>query len=878
MDQPLPARDHIFISYRRDDARGASGRLYDWLRIAFGRERVFRDVRSIGVGKWREKINAALTRSAVCVAVIGPRWANADNLLRLHDENDMVRYELLTALASDSITLVPTLVEGLNVEDVPANRLPFELLALFEVWNARLVSEDGWEDDTRRLIGEIAEASGLPVGPDLDTLLHNTGAMLQRIDELEHERHWQTGQIDALRRTVDDLRGKLAEASAADRPGLAAAFAALARGDSEAAEDAFEREYDAQNLAAEKARQGMAEAARNVANLALLRDVAKAVAFYRKALAGDPQDAGTARLLGLALITLGDLKEARAALSDSLRIATATGDVWGEMAAQVGLGDVARLTEDLANTMTAYRAALRLAEALAGRDPANTVWQRDLSVSHERIGNVLVAQGDGAGALKAYRASLAIREALAGRDPANTEWQRDLSVSHNKIGDVLVAQGDGAGALKAYRASLAIREALAGRDPANTGWQRDLSVSHNKIGDVLVAQGDGAGALKAYRASLAIGEALAGRDPANTEWQRDLSVSHNKIGDVLVAQGDGAGALKAYRASLAIREALAGRDPANTEWQRDLSVSHDRIGDVLVAQGDGAGALKAYRASLAIREALAGRDPANTGWQRDLSVSHNKIGDVLVAQGDGAGALKAYRASLAIGEALAGRDPANTGWQRDLSVSHDRIGDVLVAQGDGAGALKAYRASLAIGEALAGRDPANTGWQRDLSVSHDRIGDVLVAQGDGAGALKAYRASLAIREALAGRDPANTGWQRDLSVSHNKIGDVLVAQGDGAGALKAYRASLAIREALVGRDPANTVWQTDVAVSCAKLGTLEHGQNVEARQGHLVRGRRILASLKSAGRLMPSQDWIPWFDEQLAKLAARGTTHNEPRQ
>ena len=36
-------REHIFISYRRDDARGASGRIYDWLRIGFGRERVFRD-------------------------------------------------------------------------------------------------------------------------------------------------------------------------------------------------------------------------------------------------------------------------------------------------------------------------------------------------------------------------------------------------------------------------------------------------------------------------------------------------------------------------------------------------------------------------------------------------------------------------------------------------------------------------------------------------------------------------------------------------------------------------------------------------------------------------------------------------------------------
>jgi hypothetical protein len=53
-------RSCIFISYRRDDARGASGRVWDWLRIGFGRERVFRDVASIGAGKWRQKIEQAL--------------------------------------------------------------------------------------------------------------------------------------------------------------------------------------------------------------------------------------------------------------------------------------------------------------------------------------------------------------------------------------------------------------------------------------------------------------------------------------------------------------------------------------------------------------------------------------------------------------------------------------------------------------------------------------------------------------------------------------------------------------------------------------------------------------------------------------------------
>ena len=106
-----------------------------------------------------------------------------------------------------------------------------------------------------------------------------------------------------------------------------------------------------------------------------------------------------------------------------------------------------------------------------------------------------VAQGDLAGALTSYRDGLAIADRLAKADPGNAGWQRDLSVSYEKIGDVQVAQGDLAGALKSYRDSLAIADRLAKSDPGNAGWQRDLSVSYDKIGDVQVAQGDLAGAL-----------------------------------------------------------------------------------------------------------------------------------------------------------------------------------------------------------------------------------------------------------------------------------------------------------------------------------------------------------------------------------------------
>jgi hypothetical protein len=61
------------------------------------------------------------------------------------------------------------------------------------------------------------------------------------------------------------------------------------------------------------------------------------------------------------------------------------------------------------------------------------VFKRELSLSHDRIGDVLMAEVDREGALQSYRAGLTIRETLARRDPGNTEWQRDLIVSCVKI-------------------------------------------------------------------------------------------------------------------------------------------------------------------------------------------------------------------------------------------------------------------------------------------------------------------------------------------------------------------------------------------------------------------------------------------------------------
>ncbi len=103
-------------------------------------------------------------------------------------------------------------------------------------------------------------------------------------------------------------------------------------------------------------------------------------------------------------------------------------------------GDLALVRATVADAQHDYEEAHRIAQRLTNADPKNTQWQRDLSVSHDRIGNVLVSQGDLPAALTAYRASLSIAEVLAKRDGGNTQWQRDLYVSYWRLADLAEKQ------------------------------------------------------------------------------------------------------------------------------------------------------------------------------------------------------------------------------------------------------------------------------------------------------------------------------------------------------------------------------------------------------------------------------------------------------
>jgi len=151
----------IFLSYRRDDASGHAGRLYDLLADRYGAKQVFMDLDAIPLGsRFGDEIDRAVASCDVLIALMGRGWLEArdgEGSRRLDDPGDYVRREIESALER-GVPVVPTCVQGAAIprpEDLPPTLAPLADRQGFEL------SDGGWRDDvtrlTRRLEGKEEE-------------------------------------------------------------------------------------------------------------------------------------------------------------------------------------------------------------------------------------------------------------------------------------------------------------------------------------------------------------------------------------------------------------------------------------------------------------------------------------------------------------------------------------------------------------------------------------------------------------------------------------------------------------------------------------------------------------------------------------------------
>ncbi len=90
------------------------------------------------------------------------------------------------------------------------------------------------------------------------------------------------------------------------------------------------------------------------------------------------------------------------------------------------------------------------------------------------IGKVLTAEKDFPGALGSYREALGLMQSLAEKDPENRMWQSELSVILDGIGDLFVAQGRLRDAATTFRENVRTVRAMVAHEPNREGWRTVL--------------------------------------------------------------------------------------------------------------------------------------------------------------------------------------------------------------------------------------------------------------------------------------------------------------------------------------------------------------------------------------------------------------------
>ena len=163
----------IFISYRRCDAGGHAGRVFERLRDRFGEQNVFFDQDAIKPGNnFPERIEATIRSAAVVLVVIGPDWLESLNARAIDEKIDFVQREVSIAIErrvnhNDQVEVIPLLVGGTTMPDRDHlhHNLRNSIGPLFDYQALTFQgSQQDQDNQFERLFARITEVAGIVPG------------------------------------------------------------------------------------------------------------------------------------------------------------------------------------------------------------------------------------------------------------------------------------------------------------------------------------------------------------------------------------------------------------------------------------------------------------------------------------------------------------------------------------------------------------------------------------------------------------------------------------------------------------------------------------------------------------------------------------------
>jgi tetratricopeptide (TPR) repeat protein len=320
--------------------------------------------------------------------------------------------------------------------------------------------------------------------------------------------------------------------------------------------------------------------------------------------------------------------------------------------------DLRRQAGDAEQALEYYNRGLKFQEGLLQANPESAGAARDVSVSLEKLANLLTRRGQAGDikqALGYCNRSLEIRERLHKANPESAEAARDVAGSLDRLADLLTRRGQAGDikqALGYCNRSLEMSERLLQSNPESAEAARDVAGSLDRLADLLTRRGqagDAEQALGYSNRSLEMSERLLQSNPESAQAARDVAASLDRLADLLTRRGqpgDAEQALGYSNRSLEMSERQLQANPESAQAARDVALSLERLAHLLTSRGHAGDAEQAWahsQRSLEIHERLLQANPESAQAARDVAASHFKFYQLHQQRGDE----QAAQASLA---------------------------------------------------------------------------------------------------------------------------------------------------------------------------------------------------------------------------------------
>lgn len=215
------------------------------------------------------------------------------------------------------------------------------------------------------------------------------------------------------------------------------------------------------------------------------------------------------------------------------------------------LGDIREQSGRLDEAIAARERQLRLLDAAAAADTANTAIKQSAVIGRRGLSRLFASRGDTDTALRLLREARAQAQTLRERDPANMEWLQSASEVDIDLGDLLSLTGGADDeASQMARSGCAGAEQLSARDASVQGWQTVLRNCLILRSRLAAARGSAAEGLALAHRATAISRSS---NPTTPAASRGVSLARARVveGDQQLALGDAAAARTAWEAGLA---------------------------------------------------------------------------------------------------------------------------------------------------------------------------------------------------------------------------------------------------------------------------------------------------------------------------------------